>query len=137
MRLASLFLVGLSLPACGPQIRSAYYVPGHTPAPRVNASAMRIYEHTRPPCAFEEIGRVTGRPQGPTHSGDRVVNAMRRRAAEMGGDAIIGFSERSESAGSTIVPVTEFMAVSSESSATVYSGTVVRFTDPACSPPTD
>lgn len=117
--------------ACGPSVQSAAYVP--LPQARADdAGAMRIYEHTRPDCAFEEIGRLTGRRRLPTHSPDDVANAMRRRASEMGGDAIIAFGEREEGSSGVIIPVSENASIGSISSGSHFVGTVIRFTDPSC-----
>lgn len=131
----SLLVLALSLAACGPQVRSATYVPDPEPGGGTDASAMRIYEHTRPECPFQEIGRVTGRGSLPTHSQDDIANAMRRRASRMGGHAIIAFGERLEDAGAVVIPVAENAAVAAPIGSTShFVGTVVRFTDPACTP---
>lgn len=129
----SVLVLALSLAAaaCGPAVQSASYVP--LPEPRADAGdVMRIYEHTRPDCRFEEIGRLTGRRRLPTHSPDDVANAMRRRATEMGGDAIIAFGERQEGPSGVIIPVSEHASIGSISSGSVFVGTVIRFTDAAC-----
>lgn len=133
----SVLVLALSLaaPACGPQVRSASYVPLPRERMPADAASMRIYEHTRPECPFEEIGRVTGRARLPTHSEDDIANAMRRRASEMGGHAIIAFGERLEDAGAVVVPVAENAAVAAPlGTSSHFVGTVVRFTDPSCAP---
>lgn len=132
---SSLLVLALLLAGCAPQVRSATY----TPAPReqagTDAAAIRIYEHTRPECAFEEIGRVTGRATFFTQSHDDIAHAMRRRASRMGGHAIIAFGERMEDAGAVVIPVAENAAVAAPIGSTShFVGTVVRFTDPACAP---
>ncbi|HYR12412.1 MAG TPA: hypothetical protein VEQ60_31785 [Longimicrobium sp.] len=130
----SMLVLALSLAAaaCGPSVQSASYVRLPQPPAERDAAAMRIYEHTRPDCAFEELGRLTGRRRLPTHSPDEIADAMRRRAAEMGGDAIIAFGERQEGPSGVIIPVSEHASIGTISSGTVFVGTVVRFTDPAC-----
>lgn len=129
----SVLVLALSLAAaCGPSVQSASYVQLPQPRAESDAAAMRIYEHTRPDCAFEELGRLTGRRRLPTHSPDEVANAMRRRAAEMGGDAIIAFGERQEGPSGVIVPVSESASIGTISSGSVFVGTVVRFTDASC-----
>lgn len=127
---APLLVLALAAAACGPSVQSAAYVP--LPDARADAGVMRIYEHTRPDCAFEEIGRLTGRRRLPTHSPDEVANAMRRRAREMGGDAIIAFGERTEPGGTLVIPVSEHAAVATETAASHFVGTVIRFADPSC-----
>ena len=127
----SVLVLVFAAAACGPAVQSASYVP--LPEPRAQeAGMMRIYEHTRPDCAFQEIGRLTGHRRLPTHSPDDVANAMRRRASQMGGDAIIAFGERETGPSGVIVPVSENASIGSISSSSVFVGTVVRFTDPAC-----
>ena len=132
----SVLVLTLSLvAACAPQVRSASYVPQPQARAEADAAQMRIYEHTRPDCAFEEIGRVTGRPGLFARGNDAILNAMRRRAGEMGGDAIIAFGERMKDAGSVVIPVAENAATAVDTGSTShYVGTVVRFTDPACVP---
>lgn len=132
----SVLVLALSLAAaCGPQVRSASYVPLPRERAEADVAAIRIYEHTRPECPFEEIGRVTGRARLPTHSDDEIADAMRRRAGEMGGHAIIAFGERLEDAGAVVVPVADNAAVATPIGTTShFVGTVVRFTDPDCMP---
>jgi hypothetical protein len=119
--------------ACAPSVQSASYMPLPQTRAGADAATMRIYEHTRPGCAFEEIGRVTGRARSPRQSPDDVANAMRRRASQMGGDAIIAFGERQEDGGSVVIPVAEHSAVAAPiGSTTHFVGTVIRFTDASC-----
>jgi hypothetical protein len=124
--------LSLAVAACGPSVRSATYMPQPQPRTETDPAAMRIYEHTRPDCDFEEIGRVTGRRSSPFNTPDQIANAMRRRAAQMGGDAIIAFGERDDGPSGVIIPVSENASYGVISSAPVYTGTVVRFTDPEC-----
>jgi hypothetical protein len=119
-------------PACGPSVRPATYLPQPQQHVETDPAAMRIYEHTRPDCDFEEIGRVTGRRGSPFNSMDQIANAMRRRAAQMGGDAIIEFAERNEGPSGVIVPISDNASYGVISAGSVYVGTVVRFTDPEC-----
>lgn len=122
----------LTAAACGPSVQSASYVRLPQPRAESDATAMRIYEHTRPECTFEEIGRVTGRRTLPTQSPDDIANAMRRRATRMGGDAIIAFGERQDGPSGVVVPISEHASIGSISTSSAFVGTVVRFTDPAC-----
>jgi hypothetical protein len=129
----SVLVLALSLAAaaCGPAVQSATYMP--LPEPRAESGGMmRIYEHTRPDCPFEELGRLSGWRRLPTHTPDDVANAMRRRAADMGGDAIIGFGQRQEGPSGVIIPISESASIGSISSGSVFVGTVIRFTDPEC-----
>lgn len=129
----SVLVLALSLAAaaCAPAVESATYRP--LPEPRaVSGEMMRIYEHTQPDCPFEELGRLSGWRRLPTQTPDDVANAMRRRAGEMGGDAIIAFGQRQEGPSGVIIPISESASIGSISSGSVFVGTVVRFTDPEC-----
>lgn len=129
----SVLVLALSLAAaaCAPAVESATYRP--LPEPRAESGEMmRIYEHTRPDCPFEELGRLSGWRRMPTQTPDDVANAMRRRAGEMGGDAIIGFGQRQEGPSGVIIPISESASIGSISSGSVFVGTVIRFTDPEC-----
>jgi hypothetical protein len=129
-------VLSLAAAACGPQVRSASYLPTPQARAGTDAAQIRIYEHTRPACAFEEIGRVTGRASLPTQSADAIANAMRRRASRMGGDAIIGFGERLEDGGDVVIPVSENTAIAAPIGSTShFVGTVIRYTDPSCTSP--
>ena len=124
-------VLSLAATACGPAVQSATYMP--LPEPRAErGEMMRIYEHTQPDCPFEELGRLSGWRRLPTHTPDDVANAMRRRAGEMGGDAIIGFGQREEGPSGVIIPISESASIGSISSGSVFVGTVIRFTDPEC-----
>lgn len=124
--------LSLAAAACGPQVQSASYVGRPQPLAASDPAAIRVFEHTRPECAFEEIGRLTGRRTLPTQSPDDVVNAMRRRAGKMGGHAIIAFGERQDGPSGVIVPISESASVGTISTGSAFVGTVVRFTDDAC-----
>ena len=71
------------------------------------------------------------RPRLPTHSLEDLLTAMRNRARAMGGDAIIGLSATETLDGAVLVPSTSG-SVASISSSSLYTGTVVHFTDPTC-----
>ena len=120
----------LFLAGCGPAVHSATYVP-NLPASKHAGAPVRIYQSTRPACAFEEIGLVRVRPRSPTHSLDDLLTAMRNRARAMGGDAIIGLSAAETPDGAVIVPSAS-VSVASISSSPLYTGSVVHFTNPAC-----
>jgi hypothetical protein len=123
------------LPACAPAVRSGSYTVGGAaagspaPAPR----AIRIFELTEPACEYEELGTVRGNARFFWHSEDDVFNAMRERAARLGGHAIVNLRARDSYAGS----YARGRSVSL-SRQIVYTGTVVRFrgqcADPLASP---
>ena len=120
----------LLLVGCGPSVQSAVYAP-NAPGSRPDDAPVRIYQSTRPTCAFEEIGLVRVRPRNSTHSLEDLLTAMRKRARAMGGDAIIGLSATETPDGAVLVP-SPSVSVASISSSPLYTGTVVHFTDPAC-----
>lgn len=126
---ASILLLAFAA-ACSPAVQSASYAPGTVPARVASNAEVRIYDETRPACAFQEIGWVSGSPRARGNSPDDVLNAMRERARTMGGDAIIGLSssDRADTIVSGEAPVQTVLV----SSSNVFRGTVVRFTDPAC-----
>jgi hypothetical protein len=124
MRFSRPALVLLALGACGPAVRSAAFR-SSTPAPRPADAEVRVYQQTRPTCAFQEIGWVSGSPRSPRQSADQVLDAMRARA--MGGDAIIGFAAGTRTDGGDSPA-----SVGSTSGGEVFTGTVVRFTDAQC-----
>lgn len=118
----SLVLLG----ACAPVVRSMMFV-APAPPPRAKEHQIRFYRDDRPVCEFEEIGLVTSRKPSFLVSMQEVEESIRARARRMGGDAVIGVSERSEIHGAGVSRA----GVHLESDP-VYSGTVVRFTDPDC-----
>lgn len=128
---ASILLLAVASAACSPAVQSATFAPGAVAAPLAPHAQVRVYDQTRPECAFEEIGWVSGSPRARGNSPDDVLNAMRQRARSMGGHAIIGLtsSERTDAVLVTAEAPVSTMPVSSSS---VFRGTVVRFTDPEC-----
>lgn len=131
MRASVLMLVFAA--ACSPAVQSATYVPGAEPVRVAEASQVRVYDQTRPACAFEEIGWVSGSPRARGNSPDDVLNAMRTRAREMGGHAIVDLSS-SDRTDTVVVAAPEAPAPPTVvlSSINVFRGTVVRFTDAHC-----
>lgn len=127
----ALVLPLICVAACSPAVQSATYVPGAVPAQVSSAAGVRIYDHTRPGCAFEEIGWVGGSPRVRGNSPDDVLNAMRERARAMGGHAIIGLSS-SERTDAVMVTGEAPAATVPVASSNVFRGTVVRFTNPGC-----
>jgi hypothetical protein len=105
--------------ACGPAISSAHFV---RRAPRPPDHPILIYSSKLPTCPYEEIGIINGK-QGDS-SLESTLNAVRKRAREMGGDAVVGLSQTQTVSGGTYVSTSEGLAV-----------TVVRFTDEACREP--
>jgi hypothetical protein len=125
-RPAAVALCALLAAACGPAVTLVRLDP--EPAePRPSDQVVRMYSTQRPRCAYRELGLVTGRRRNGLVSMDRVVDAMRRRAREIGGDAIVEVATRSVVSGGAASD-----GAISLGSEPVVSGTVVRFTDASC-----
>jgi hypothetical protein len=123
-------LLCLLLAACGPSISSGSFGPDGS-QPRPKDAPVRIYQAARPNCEFQEIGIVRGQPRTRFDSLDDIFDAMRSRARDMGGDAIVGLAVQ-EQRGETVVVANGPVPVASSAGVTTYSGTVVRFADPSC-----
>ena len=124
-----------ALSACrgGPTVDSIIFAP----APLEGSGAvLRLYRKTLPACAFEEIGLVRAQHG----SLEQMASAIRERALEMGGHAIVGLSQaESSTPGQTQVTTTVpdsgsvvSTASFSMSQVTTLSGTVIRFVEPSC-----
>jgi hypothetical protein len=93
---------------------------------RTSVERIRFYETQLPTCPYRELGRVTAYSSYFT-SWNKVVRTARERAHRMGGDAIVSVRERSRIDGAILSP--QQVSLTEEES---ISGTVVRFTNPAC-----
>ncbi len=122
MRTRLFVLPLLALAACSPSVQSARFAAGDV-APRPADAPVRVYQQNRPTCAFTEVGWVSGSKRLPTQAPDAVLAAMRARAKQMGGDAIIGLVPGGGARGGT---------EAASGSEPLFSGTVVRFDDPGC-----
>ena len=125
-RLLVLSALSLSLGACGPAIRSMTFL-SPPPAPKPPSHPITFFQEARPECPYEEVGTVSARKRSGLVSMDEVAEGLRHRAREMGGDAIIGLSERVETRGASVVG--RSVVANNDP---VVSGTVVRFRDAAC-----
>ena len=96
--------------------------------PRPADYPIRFFQATAPRCAFQEIATVKATRSLFWQKREQVPEALRAKARESGGDAIIGFREdlvvtgASESAGGGV----------DLDRAYVPSGTVIRYSDPKC-----
>ena len=89
---------------------------------RPPAHQIRIYMTTLPDRPYEEIGIVSSRQRNKFISMEAVMESLKKEAREMGGDAIIGFTEVNEAQG--FVGDTGILDRDP-----VLSGTVIRFLD--------
>lgn len=124
-RTLSLLLVLVSV-GCGPAVQSVNFISPPLPA-TPSDYPIRFYGEARPKCAYQEIGSVSSRKRSKLVSMEKVMESLRERAREMGGNAIIGIGEHTETRGATIVGSTVVA-----NNDPVLSGTVIRFDDPAC-----
>ncbi len=74
----------------------------HTSYPPTNADQVQVF-NTKPPAEFEVIGEVTGRG-APAASWESVYSGMKKKAAKIGGDAIILIESKREYAGTYSSP---------------------------------
>ena len=111
--------------ACGPVVR---VVPlGAAPAPaRAGDAPVRVFATALPRCAFAEIATMT--VEGGGGNGTRLLEAARTRTRALGGDAIVGLLQGVKPR----QPGNDVLASLLTTESTVLSGTIVRFTDPAC-----
>jgi hypothetical protein len=109
------------LGGCAPEVRRVWFA--DRPTPRPASHPIQIYSTRAPECPYDEVGLVQARSITPATPMQEVLEAMRRGAREMGGDAVILRQVEG--------------AASSESSgglhpSTGLGGTVIRFSDPDC-----
>ena len=116
------FALGIS--ACGPSVRSALLVTPQ-PEPRPLDHAVRFYVEARPRCPHDEIGTVTARKRSASMEG--VLEAIRVRVREMGGDAVTGLGGERQITGAVATGSTVVLT-----RRTIISGTVIRFRDSSC-----
>lgn len=124
-RLVTIPVIALALGACAPRTTSTSSGDPR-PEPQPADRPMRLYQDGTPHCPYEEIGTVTVRKQ--LAPADVVLDSLRARAREMGGDAVIGIREKQVAADTAAsrgqtTPIKD----------TVVSGVVIRFRDEGCS----
>jgi len=138
-RTVTLLLLSALLAGCSPAVRSTVFVDR---PPKPADQPIRVYRTLLPQCPYEEIGLVTSGQGNKFTSTEAALDALRTRAREMGGDAVIGLSYSEERAGGMLLPsyrspVNPFpqppsYTVVPGAALTTLSATVVRFTDPQC-----
>lgn len=108
-----------SLMACAPQMRTTMI--GQPHPPDTEPADVLVFSAKVPECAFDEIALVSagkGDIPEPGMGMDDLLGAMKQRAHELGGHAIVGLTER---------PRTKAEGPS-------LSGTVIRFRSNECRP---
>jgi hypothetical protein len=117
----------LVLSACVTAVSSAPFV---SRAPNPADHEIRLYSTRLPTCPYEDIGLVHAkrRDLGVARTSlESAVDAVRRRAREMGGDAVVALGRTQTVDGGTVVGNTVSLGV-----AEGLAGTVIRFTDASC-----
>jgi hypothetical protein len=124
LRVALLILLTVG---CSPAMRVTTLAPTKYP-PKPPGHPIRIYREQRPRCAFEEVAAISAAPRLITHNSEVVADALRAKARELGGDAIIGFGidSRVTGASPSVSGGVDLERVS------VSNGTVIRFKSETC-----
>jgi len=129
---SSLFVAAAVLLAACRSVDSATFADRD---PRPADAEVRVFRSQQPACRFEEVGMVTWTPMTGLASLDDGVRAMRERAREMGGDAIIDFTYGVHSTGTSTSVSGDSSSVQATSSVVTEeraSGTVVRYLEDGC-----
>ncbi|MGH7464046.1 MAG: hypothetical protein ACREK1_02660 [Longimicrobiales bacterium] len=113
----------ISLIACGPAVSSAVFTDA---APRGPDHEIQVFSTKLPSCPYEEVGLVRAKRRGFASLQD-VLTAVRERAREMGGDAVIAMGQTESVTGG--VGAENVVSVSSQEG---LAGTVIRFADRNC-----
>lgn len=125
LRRSPCYVILLLVLACGPEISSATFVVA-PPKPVDHEVAVFL---TRPPdCAYQELGTVSASEGAFSGGASTYVPAMKKRARQMGGDALIGYKMANATTG--LVAVAPGILATTEGE--VHSAVVVRFTKPDC-----
>jgi hypothetical protein len=123
-RVFPILVTAILTTACAPHIESAQF--NAAPAP-TRVQDVRVYTTKVPDCDYDEVGIVSGPATDLFTSLQKIVDAMRTRAAAMGGDALVNLR--------LAAPVTtEAVPGTSAPGKPGYLATVVRFTTPCSGP---
>ena len=117
-------MVLVLLVGCAAPIRHIYladqpYPPHHQNYP------IPIYRDTLPDEPFVEVAVVSFKLTNKLQSREKAIEAMKAKAREMGGEAIINFGSAREIGG--VIPVGGTLMLDTD---TTYTGTVIRFRRP-------
>jgi hypothetical protein len=121
---AALVLIALAA-ACGPQIASSVIVKS---PPQPADHDIQVFLTRVPECPYQELGTVTASEGALAGGVNTYLPAMKRRARELGGDALVGYKTANTTAGYVTVAPNVTAAVDGE----IHSAVVVRFTKPDC-----
>ena len=112
----------LAICGCAPALRSTVF---QSLPPQPVDHPIAIFQTKLPDCPYDEVGIVSSRQRNKFISMASALAALKTRAREMGGDAILGLGERNEVQG--FVGSTGVMDRDP-----VLSGTVIRFRERDC-----
>jgi len=118
------FAAALLTAACGPAVSSGHFT--EMPLPPASGD-VAIFSTRTPTCAYDEIGLVHVERRHGFTTLQSMIDALRVRAREMGGTAVVGVALAPKLSGN--LPAENSATVSTD---TGLSGTVVRFRDSAC-----
>lgn len=111
---------------CGLRPATRATVFQHHP-PKPDNYPIIIYRTKLPECPYDEIGIISSKRKTKLITMEQVIESIKQKARQMGGDAVIGLSEVNEVKGADV----------SNSGVVldrdlVLSGTVIKFKDPEC-----
>jgi hypothetical protein len=125
-KFALLILVAACAGLSGPTVRVTNLRPGPF-EPRPAIYDIRIYRDSQPRCAFEEIAHLSTDQTVDIHTPDALLEILRVKAREIGGDAIINLDSEIHTAG---MSGTNGQVTLEKTP--VWSGTVIRFKSLKC-----
>jgi len=120
--IAPVLILCLAIVACAPALRSTTF---QSFPPQPTDYPIAIFRTKLPECPYDEVGIVSSRQRNKLISMASVMEALKSRAREMGGDAIVALSESNEVQGL----IGQSGLVDRDS---VLSGTVIRFRSRDC-----
>ncbi|HUP90186.1 MAG TPA: hypothetical protein VM100_12575 [Longimicrobiales bacterium] len=119
-----LLSAALLLSACGPAVQSGRY--SAAPLPPSN-DEVTIYSTRLPSCAYDEVGMDRVEKRTGFTSLQSMIDAMRDRARNMGGDAVVRLIPTGRTEHASTDPVTQVIT-----NDTGLTGVVVKFKDASC-----
>lgn len=117
MKRQGVILPAIFVLACAPQMRTTML--GESRAPEVESHEILVFSTKMPECSFDEIALVSAASRDfPQTAMDDLLVALKQRARQLGGHALVGLAERprTKAEGPSLV------------------GTVIRFTSDGCRP---
>lgn len=115
------------LAACSPAVRVTRLSP-EAYEPRPADHPIRLYQSGRPKCDYEEVGLIIARQRNVFTSMEEVAESMRKKARELGADAVVGLIETDQVQGAS-APLDNNVVIDRDP---VLSGTAIRFKSPDC-----